>query len=237
MYAGTGVGGIAYPYIMSGLLNSVGYKAALVSMGIGYAIIGSIALIPVNRRVPISRYHFEEPGRRKQISFSFLKRSVAFTGSLIILFVSMGNFIPTVWLPCTSGSYYFVAAMIDANSYVAYADDLKLRHINGTALIAILNAATIPGNILLGYFSDYSIRAVIIVSCVGSALGCAFLWGFGTNAGMLVAFAIVYGLLGSSFQCLWSNMIGVISSELLYGPMPIAFPNAGLQRMIPLLHL
>ncbi|WP_204280930.1 hypothetical protein, partial [Serratia marcescens] len=47
MYAGTGVGGIAYPYIMSGLLNSVGYKAALVSMGIGYAIIGSIALIPL----------------------------------------------------------------------------------------------------------------------------------------------------------------------------------------------
>nr|KIR45767.1 monocarboxylic acid transporter [Cryptococcus bacillisporus CA1280] len=194
MYAGTGVGGIAYPYIMSGLLNSVGYKAALVSMGIGYAIIGSIALIPVNRRVPISRYHFEEPGRRKQISFSFLKRSVAFTGPLIILFVSMGNFIPTVWLP-------------------SYADDLKLRHLNGTALIAILNAATIPGNILLGYFSDYSIRAVIIVSCVGSALGCAFLWGFGTNAGMLVAFAIVYGLLGSSFQCLWSNMIGVISKD------------------------
>lgn len=117
-----------------------------------------------------------------------------------------------------------MAATIDSNSYVAYADDLKLRHLNGTALIAILNAATIPGNILLGYFSDYSIRAVIIVSCIGSALGCAFLWGFGTNAGMLVAFAIVYGLLGSSFQCLWSNMIGVISSELLHWTDAHCFP-------------
>lgn len=125
----------------------------------------------------------------------------------------------------------------DTNSYVAYADDLKLRYLDGTALIAILNAATIPGNILLGYFSDYSIRAAIVVSCVGSAFGCAFLWGLGTNTAMLVAFAIVYGFLGSSFQCLWSNMIGVISSELLYGPMFIPFTNPGLQRTTPLLHL
>lgn len=125
----------------------------------------------------------------------------------------------------------------DTNSYVAYADDLKLRHLDGTALIAILNAATIPGNILLGYFSDYSIRAAIVVSCIGSAFGCAFLWGLGTNTAMLVAFAIVYGFLGSSFQCLWSNMIGVISSELLYGPMFVPFTNPGLQRTTPLLHL
>lgn len=112
MYAGTGIGGVAYPYIMSGLLNGVGYKAALVSMGIGYAILGSIALIPVNRRVPLSRYYFTEPGRKKQFNFSFLKSSVALTGSLIILFVSMGNFIPTVWLPCTSDHYSFLATIL-----------------------------------------------------------------------------------------------------------------------------
>lgn len=41
---------------------------------------------------------------------------------------------------------------------------------------------------------------------------------------MLVAFAIVYGLLGSSFQCLWSNMIGVISSELLHWTDAHCFP-------------
>lgn len=90
-----------------------------------------------------------------------------------------------------------------------------MHRINGTALIAILNAASVPGNTLLGYCSDYSLRAVIIISCVGSALGCAFLWGFGTSPGVLIVFAIIYGLLGTSFQALWSNMIGVISSEPL----------------------
>lgn len=72
-----------------------------------------------------------------------------------------------------------------------------------------------PGNALLGFLSDrFPLRVAITLSCVGSALACAFLWGFGMNAGMLIAFAVVFGLLGPSFSAVWSKMIGVISSKL-----------------------
>ncbi|AFR95822.1 monocarboxylic acid transporter [Cryptococcus neoformans C23] len=212
MFAGTGVGGVAYPYIMSGLLNRFGYKTAMISLGVGYAILGTISLIPVNRRVPVSRHDFVGPGRKRPIHLAFLKSMPAIVGPLIILLVSLGNFIPTLWLP-------------------SYVDDLEMRRIDGTALIAILNAASVPGNTLLGYFSDYSLRAVIVVSCVGSALGCAFLWGFGMNPGVLIVFAIIYGLLGTSFQALWSNMIGVISKDDPIAP-PLVFSIFAFMRGI-----
>ncbi|UOH82205.1 hypothetical protein LQV05_004901 [Cryptococcus neoformans] len=202
MFAGTGVGGVAYPYIMSGLLNRFGYKTAMISLGVGYAILRTISLIPVNRRVPVSRHDFVGPGRKRPIHLTFLKSMPAIVGPLIILLVSL-----------------------------AYVDDLEMRRIDGTALIAILNAASVPGNTLLGYFSDYSLRAVIVVSCVGSALGCAFLWGFGMNPGVLIVFAIIYGLLGTSFQALWSNMIGVISKDDPIAP-PLVFSIFAFMRGI-----
>lgn len=97
----TGVGGVLYPYIMSGLLNHFGYKTAMISMGVGYAILGTISLIPVNRRVPVSRHDFVGPGRKKPINLTFLRSTPGIIGPLIILLVSLGNFIPTLWLPCT----------------------------------------------------------------------------------------------------------------------------------------
>lgn len=73
----------------------------MISMGIGYVIMGVIALIPVNRRVPLSRHDFVGPGRKKPINLTFLRSTPALIGPIIILLVSLGNFIPTLWLPCT----------------------------------------------------------------------------------------------------------------------------------------
>lgn len=86
---------------MSGLLNRFGYKTAMISLGVGYAILGTISFIPVNRRVPVSRHDFVGPGRKRPIHLTFLKSMPAIVGPLIILLVSLGNFIPTLWLPCT----------------------------------------------------------------------------------------------------------------------------------------
>ncbi|KGB76177.1 monocarboxylic acid transporter [Cryptococcus deuterogattii 99/473] len=196
MYAGTGLGGCIFPFLTSGLLGRFGYKATMISFGVGYAVLGSVALIPIRRRIPLSRYDFAAPGRRRQkFDWSFLKTLPMFMGVMTILLTSLGNFIPSLWLP-------------------SYADDLNLHNPSGTALIAILNGASVPGNALLGFLSDrFPLRVAITLSCVGSALACAFLWGFGMNAGMLITFAVVFGLLGPSFSAVWSKMIGVISMD------------------------
>ncbi|WVQ82074.1 hypothetical protein IAT38_004202 [Cryptococcus sp. DSM 104549] len=197
MYAGTGMGGAIFPFVIQGLMDGVGYKAAMVSLGVGYAILGSIALIPIRRRIPLGRHDYgaSEGRRARRIDVRSLMSLPLAVGITTILVMSLGNFIPSLWIP-------------------SYAEDLKLSHPDGTALIAILNASSVPGNAFLGYLSDrFPLRAVMIFSCAGTSLACAFLWGFGTNSGMLVAFSVVFGLLGPSFCALWSKMIGVISKD------------------------
>jgi MFS family permease len=78
MYAGTGVGGTIFPFLISGLINRFGYKAAMVSMGLGYGIIGSLALLPIKRRVPLPRRRGSEVVgneglRRPRASLRFMK--------------------------------------------------------------------------------------------------------------------------------------------------------------------
>jgi MFS family permease len=78
-----------------------------------------------------------------------------------------------------------------------------------------LPASSVPGLLLMGYLSDHiPLRIVITVSALGSALSCLFLWGFASHSGgLLVAFAITFGLLALSFTAIWAKLISVISSE------------------------
>jgi MFS family permease len=75
-------------------------------------------------------------------------------------------------------------------------------------------AASVPGLLLIGYLTDrWPLRSVITLSCLGSALSCLFLWGFATNTSVLIAFVIMFGLLGPSFSAMWATLIGVIASR------------------------
>lgn len=77
-------------------------------------------------------------------------------------------------------------------------------------------AASVPGNAIIGSLSDrWPIRTVILLNCIGTALACFFLWGFGTNAGLLVPFVLVFGVLGLGFVSVWTRMISMIASEYL----------------------
>ncbi|WWC92205.1 uncharacterized protein L201_007159 [Kwoniella dendrophila CBS 6074] len=200
MYSGTGIGGFVFPFLMQGLLGKFGYRITMIVLGLGYAITGSIALLAVKRRIPlISRYDQNSNNltrrRRPRVDWSFTKRSAFYLGAVIIGLTSMGSFIPSLWLP-------------------SFVDEMGLRKPDGTALIAILNASSVPGNALMGWLSDrLALKWTVLISCLGGALSCAFLWGFGTNSGVLIAFAITFGLLFTSFTTLWTKMVAVISLD------------------------
>ncbi|WVQ75329.1 hypothetical protein IAR50_004946 [Cryptococcus sp. DSM 104548] len=193
MYAGTG--GCIFPFIMSGLLTGLGYKKAMIILGSGFGFFGLLCLLPVQRRVPITKTPVQFNDRKPKADWSFLKSGLLMVSLSIILLTSMGNFIPSLWLP-------------------TYANDLNLTHPNGTALLAILNAASVPGNALLGYMSDrFSLRTTILTSCLGSGLAVAFLWGFGKSEGVLVVFCLVFGLLGPSFSAVWTKINAMVAKD------------------------
>ena len=108
LFAGTGVGGAIIPIIVSSLLKGIGYKATMISLGIASIIIGVSCIMFVKRRIPLPR----ADGSGQQLSLAerrhrktewwFLKRATLYAGAMTIFVTSLGNFVPSVWLP--SGS-------------------------------------------------------------------------------------------------------------------------------------
>lgn len=84
---------------MNSLLSKFGYKATMISFGLGYLIIGSIAIVFVRPRIPVSRQLTVE--KRKPINWSFMKSTPLIIGTITIFLISLGNFIPSLWLPST----------------------------------------------------------------------------------------------------------------------------------------
>lgn len=106
MYAGTGIGGTIFPFVISSMISSFGYKTAMISMGLGYGILGGIALIPIKRRIPIPGNRRGAVGveaiRVQRPNLGFLRRRLTWIGFGIIVVSSLGNFIPSLWLPGVS---------------------------------------------------------------------------------------------------------------------------------------
>lgn len=114
MYAGTGVGGTIFPLIISGLIAKIGYKPALISLGVAYGVLLSLALIPIKRRIPIPRRRVvgaNEAIRRPRANADFLKHRLVWIGCGITTVASLGNFIPSLWLPGESLPLYSISIL------------------------------------------------------------------------------------------------------------------------------
>ncbi|KIO32643.1 hypothetical protein M407DRAFT_241337 [Tulasnella calospora MUT 4182] len=126
---------------------------------------------------------------------SFLKNQVFWVLFITSTIQAFGNFLPGIYLP-------------------SFAHDLNLSTTSGTLALALMNATSVPGIIIIGGMSDmFDLRVPISVSTVGSALAILLVWGFTANLGPLLFFACLYGFFSSGFSVLWSRFIGVISTE------------------------
>ncbi|KAK4698438.1 hypothetical protein P7C70_g7837, partial [Phenoliferia sp. Uapishka_3] len=203
MYSGTGAGGTVFPFILQGLISRLGYRGGLIGLAIGYGILGAISLPFIKPRIPLPPKNSMDARRARQIDRAIFKRSTFWAFSGCILLSSFGNFVPSIFVP-------------------SFALDLNLTQNDGTLLIAVMNAASVPGLLALGWLSDrYPPRILITLSCTGSALACFFLWGFAKNIELLSVFVIVFGALGLSFTALWTKLISVIVRDDPNGAMAV----------------
>ncbi|ORX39564.1 major facilitator superfamily domain-containing protein [Kockovaella imperatae] len=195
LFSGTGVGGATIPFLISFLLARFGYRATMVSIGIGYGLILSAALVFVKRRVPLGRVVRPEERRSTTMDWRCLKTRTMLFSLVVILLTSLANFVPSLWIP-------------------TFAEELQVRRPTGTGLIAIMNAASVPGAMLTGLVSDHiPVRYTVLLCCGLASLSCAFLWGFAKSGGPLVAFALLWGLSGLSFVGSWSKIVSLVSGE------------------------
>lgn len=186
MYSGTGIGGAIFPLLMSSLITHFGYKVAMVSLGSIFGVVGTICLRFIKPRIPLVGV-----GARtsKRINREFLRHTPFYAFLAAIFLTSAGNFMPSLYLPSFNPTH-------------------------GVILISVMNIASVPGLLILGYLSDrMPVRVVLTISCGGAALACLTLWGLATNTATLFAFAVVFGFLGLAFPSVWTRFITIVSNN------------------------
>lgn len=106
MFAGTGVGGTVFPFVVTALLNTFGYKATMISLSVGFLLLNGVALMFIKRRIPLAagrtasaRDHKGHKSVWRSIDWSFLRKRGIWTATAVILATAMGNFIPSLWIP------------------------------------------------------------------------------------------------------------------------------------------
>ncbi|KAE8349242.1 putative monocarboxylate permease [Aspergillus coremiiformis] len=166
---GSSLGGVIFPIALTKMLNHA-------SLGFGWAvrICGFIMLAVLLVSSAVVRPRL--PPRRKKIFLPSAFTDAHFTGLIACnFFLSIGLFIPMFYLP--SYAMHNHALSTTLSQY----------------LVAILNAASFFGRILLGILADRLGRLnVLCVAALTTAVLC-FCWTKATSAAAIIVFAAVYG--------------------------------------------
>lgn len=85
---------------MQALLTRFSYRASMVALALGFGVLGALCLPFIKPRVPVAPRGSVEAARARRVDTAFLKRTPFYAFGASILFSSLGNFIPSVWIPC-----------------------------------------------------------------------------------------------------------------------------------------
>ncbi|KAG7446619.1 MFS general substrate transporter [Guyanagaster necrorhizus] len=192
IFSGTGVGGVVMPIITEALLNKYGRKVTMLALATSFALLVLPAFPYIKPRVPISHIVHQRP-----IDTQFLKYHPFWVLFIANLVQGLGTFLPTLYLP-------------------TFATDLGLNNATsvGTWSLSLMNGASAPGLIFIGYLSDrFDLRISIFISALGSSLAVLFIWGFTIHIAPLLVFACIYGFLAPSWSAMWPRFISTVAGD------------------------
>lgn len=185
IFCGSGVGGFLFPLMVHALLEKVGFRWTLRIWAIASAIIAGIALLGVQPRVPVPKFHRHQTRPRFiPPRMEFLKQPVFWTFSVTTVLQAL--------------SYSPVSL------YIAMFTTSISSPLSATIVLSLFNSSGVAGQILVGFLSDrFPYPWIMFVSAIGSAL-CAFLlWGFASTLAQVFVFAILFGGLSGGFSSVW----------------------------------
>ncbi|KFY09819.1 hypothetical protein V491_07956 [Pseudogymnoascus sp. VKM F-3775] len=202
--SGSSLGGIVFPTLLTRLLPTVGFGWSLRISGFLVLALLIIANIMVRSRIkPVPR------------PFSIKDYTDPFTEPTFVLLM----------LSVTCG---FFAMFIPINYIVLEAVKNGIDAGLSGYLLAILNAGSLPGRILPGYYGDKLGRFnVMIAMCTFSALVLLVMWLPGTliaprSAAIYVVTSLLYGFASGAFVGMVPALLGQISPDITKIGSPIA---------------
>lgn len=124
----------------------------------------------------------------------FLKTSTFWVLEVGLILESLGYFIPSIYLP-------------------TYATSLGLSSSIGSLLVALINALSVIGTVIMGMLIDrFHVTTVILLSTIGAALSIFLFWGFATALPLLCIFSIAYGFFAGGFVSTNAGVIKLVKA-------------------------
>ncbi|KAH8900967.1 monocarboxylate transporter [Thozetella sp. PMI_491] len=191
MYAGGGLSGIGFPFLLEALLSKFGFRTTLRAVAVAQFVLVAPILPLMKGRLPPSSH-----GTLRMFDLSFLSQPLFYCLAISNLFQGFAFFIPSLYLP-------------------SFASALGLSGTMGALLLAVINLATVFGQISFGWLSDRTNNVVLLVfvSSFVSAVATFTLWGFATSIQTLIAYSLIYGWFGGAFVILWTKFGSVLSDD------------------------
>ncbi|CAL1714357.1 unnamed protein product [Somion occarium] len=181
IFAGGGLGGFFFPFIVNSLLDHVGHRWTLRALALLQGVLGGIALLGIRPRIPPPKYR---PGQRRP---SLMPRRLQFFKRKVFWTYSAAHFLQAM-------SYFPVSL------YIAVFTESISSPLSATIVLSLFNSAGVVGQVLLGYLTDrFPYPWIMFASTLGTALSAFLLWGFADTLARVFAFAIIFGGLGGGF--------------------------------------
>ena len=186
MWAGTGFAGVTIPFFLAAALEKWGWQTALRVWAGAMTVLAAPLLVFVKPRVPVSP---ASARAARRTDLRFLKRRVFVIPMVAATVQGLGYFIPALYLP----------------SYVA---DLGLDPVLGTLSVALVNAASVAGTIIVGLLIDrLHVTTVVGLVTLPTVFAVFVFWGFGVSIPTLLIFCMVYGVAAGGFSTTWTGVV------------------------------
>ncbi|EPS95561.1 hypothetical protein FOMPIDRAFT_61017 [Fomitopsis schrenkii] len=190
--AGSGVGGLVYPIMFRQFFPQVGFGWGIRISGFIDLVLCGIALCAV------TAHQSDQTESKPLFSMKTLKDMKDSRYILLVVasvFISFGLFIPNFYI-------------------VDYAAAHGLSSTTSFYVLAVLNAASIPGRLLPPYLSDRLGHYTLIVPCafLSGVLALA-LWMCAHTPASILAFAALYGFFSGGFNALIIPCVAEISGS------------------------
>ncbi|KIY70570.1 MFS general substrate transporter [Cylindrobasidium torrendii FP15055 ss-10] len=191
IFSGASIGGTCLPYAIQALLQHHGRRTTLLVLALIFALLLGPVIPFAKARLPLSRV--VKPG---PMNFHFLSQFVFWILCTANMCQALGNYIPTLYLPS------FASAMRQGDI--------------GTTGVALYNASSAFGQILVGHFSDrFDLRLCMAICALGSSTSVLLIWGLSVASTIapLVIFALFFGFFAPSWASLWPKFSSVVAGD------------------------
>ncbi|KAK7467602.1 hypothetical protein VKT23_004655 [Stygiomarasmius scandens] len=189
MFSGTGVGGVVVPIVTQASLERYGHRTTLVGSAIAFLIIIVPCFPYAKGRLPVA-----QSVNARSFNKQFLYNRVFWIIFVANVIQGFGSFIPSLYIP-------------------TFASDINMSSTAGTLALSLMNGASAPGLVFLGWMSDFNVSQSMLISSLCSSLSVFFLWGLTGGLGPLLSFSCIYGFMALSWSAMWPRFVSAAAID------------------------